>query len=105
MRLKAIVGMDEETRVKYREIYNKLKEFWKTEFDQKYLNLTVICEEGTLRRENGHAQFTCRGKLKEQYRHFTELELSMIADNGFSHFGGSSNKSDDGSFSVTIYVD
>lgn len=45
-----------------------------------------------------------RGQLKKGIE-ISELELSMLLDRGFSHFGGSSSISSDGKFTVTIYTD
>ncbi|WP_336761342.1 hypothetical protein [Paenibacillus sp. USHLN196] len=54
--------------------------------------------------QSGYAQKTYRGQLKQGVE-ISELELSMLLDRGFSHFGGSSSISSDGKFTVVIYTD
>lgn len=86
----------------YNEIFQNLKEkYGKGKF--KILNLSDFCE-GDYERTSGYARATYRGKLKEDVQ-LTELELSMICDNGYSHFGGSSNIGKDKTFTVAIYTD
>jgi hypothetical protein len=51
-----------------------------------------------------YAENVHTGKIKEGIE-LTELELSMICDGGFSHFGGSSSIYGDRTFTVTIYTD
>lgn len=101
MRLKDIFEVQES--LEYKEIFNNLKEkYGKGEF--RNLNIKDFCENEECSRHSGYAKVTYTGKLKE-YVELTELELSMICDNGYSHFGGSSFIDRDRGFSVTIYTD
>lgn len=86
------VGKDENLYREYQDTYNKVKENY---------NRTIFEEHHC---KNGYARNTHTGKLKDGVD-ITELELSMLLDRGFSHFGGSSSISKDGSFTVVIYTD
>lgn len=100
MQLKAI--FETGNNPEYKEIFQNLKEKYGVG-QYKNLRLADFCE-GEYTKTGGYANAVYRGKLKEGVQ-LTELELSMICDNGYSHFGGSSVIGKDGTFSVTIYTD
>jgi hypothetical protein len=95
MILKDIFAVEKDTILnkEYEEIYAKVRE--------KYYGNNPISEYS---HKSGYAQSTYIGKLKDGVK-ISELELSMYLDSGFSHFGGSSSISSDGSFKVVIYTD
>ncbi|NFH91938.1 hypothetical protein FDA33_17420 [Clostridium botulinum] len=108
MNLKCIfdVEKDEVTIKKYQEIYRNLKEkygvgeyknFHKYDSQENALFEDYKCV-------SGYAHCIHTGKIKEGIK-LNELELSMICDDGFSHFGGYSNIGSDGRFTVKIYTD
>jgi hypothetical protein len=101
MILKSITETHDDPQ--YEEIWNNLRErFGKGE--SKRLDLRDICEDGKYSVENRYATTVYRGKLKEGID-ITELELSMICDNGYSYFGGSSVIHPDRTFTVEIWID
>ncbi len=51
-----------------------------------------------------YARNTHTGKIKDGVK-LSELEVAMICDGGYSHFGGSSVIGTDGTFRVVIYTD
>ena len=53
---------------------------------------------------SSYARRTHTGKIKDGME-LTELEVSMICDGGYSHFGGSSTIYSDKTFKVEIYTD
>ena len=86
----------------YEEVLKNLREkYGKGEF--KSLYLADFCD-GDYSRVSGYAKVTYSGKLKDDVE-LTALELSMICDDGYSHFGGRSNIYDDKKFTVMIYTD
>jgi hypothetical protein len=87
------VEKDEALNREYEEIYVKMKERFKE--NNPISDYTY---------KPGYAQTTYTGKLKDGVE-ISELELSMYLDSGFSHFGGSSSISNNGSFKVVIYTD
>lgn len=101
MELKTIfaVEKDELLLSSYSDTYRGLK---------KYRNEYGSFKRGELFDEifssSGYARKTYRGKIKDNIE-LTELELSMICDSGYSHFGGSSKINTNKTFSVTIYTD
>lgn len=100
MQLKAI--FETQNSQEYKEIFNNLKEKYGIG-KYKYLNPSIICE-GEYTVEKRYARDVYRGKLKADIE-ITELELSMICDNGYSYFGGSSTIYKDRTFSVEIWTD
>lgn len=101
MKLRAIPTLTQEEIAEYSKIMESLKNTYGVgEF--KSLRLDTIAEKHNL--EKGYATNKYRGQLKEDIK-ISPLELSMMCDNGFSHFGGSSSISSDGSFYVEIYID
>ena len=98
---------NEELEAEYQAIYGKLKEEYQIEqvvgiarfdgFDYDRIFKTK-------RISHGYAQNTHSGTLNEGIE-LTELELSMIVDNGYSYFGGSSIIGEGGLFKVIIYTD
>lgn len=94
MKLKDVFESSKTTE--YADVHKALKEKY-----GEHLSIRSFCEE--YERKSGHAQVRHTGTLKEGFE-FTELELAIICDNGYSHFGGYSSiyKKD---FTVTIYVD
>jgi len=108
MNLKCIwdVEKDESLGEKYSEIFKNLKEKYGV---GEYKNFSKYDgQENSLfegyQYVSGYAHCIHTGKIKESIE-LNELELSMICDNGFSHFGGYSNISSDGKFTVKIYTD
>lgn len=100
------IEKDEEILNKYRELYKKLQEkygvgehknFHKYDNQENSIFECYECKPKYAR--NIHT-----GKIKDGIE-LNELELSMICDDGFSHFGGSSIINNDGSFKVEIYTD
>lgn len=69
---------------------------------EKYISIDAITETYTTTR--GYGCKTVVGKLKEGID-INELELSMLVDNGFWYFGGTSIIYPDKSFCVTVYID
>lgn len=96
--MKLLDVFESSKTTEYADTFKALKEKY-----GEHLKLADFCEGGTYDRKSGYAQVTYRGTLKEDVE-LTELELSMICDNGYGHFGGSSSiyKRD---FTVVIYVD
>lgn len=95
------VEKDEEILNRYKSIY--------TELVKKYGH----AEYPTFRQDELFEEYQCKpqyartiytGKLKEGIE-LTELELSMILDGGFSHFGGSSDIRSDRTFKIEICTD
>ena len=101
MKLQAIGGLSESAKIEYRKIVADLKEkYGSGKFNS--FNCNQIFDEYEY--QSKHARAVHKGKLKEGMT-LTELEVSMICDNGFSHFGGSSTIYKDGTFQVDIYTD
>jgi hypothetical protein len=102
MRLKDIyeVGKNEDTQKLYSDTWNNLKTKYANE--KGYIKRDMIFDD--LKTSSGYARSTYSGKIRQGIK-LNELELSMICDNGYSHFGRSSSIGQDGSFSVTIYTD
>jgi len=101
MVLKDIYSVEREQKVMedYRNTYLNLLLKYGTEkgrFD--HTKLFEICDCQT-----GHAKKTYRGTLKDGIK-LTERELSMVLDDGYSHFGGSS-LINGRNFTVVIYTD
>jgi hypothetical protein len=108
MNLKCIfdVKKDEKLQAEYKGIYAKLKEKYGK---GKYKNFPIYSSEEEplfegYRYESKYGENIHTGKIKEGIE-LTELELSMICDDGFSHFGGSSAIYLDRTFKVVIYTD
>ena len=104
MGLKCIYDVEKNSELlaDYKRIYSELKEkYGKGEFKRfdKYNELFENYKDVST-----YARRTHTGKIKDGIE-LTELELSMICDNGFSHFGGSSNINSDKTFTVVIYTD
>jgi len=96
MRLKAIPELTLQEVIDYTAIYKDLmdrfgspKEWGKKLFEEYTLSV-------------GYGKHVYNGKIKV---YLTELELSMILDKGYSHFGGSCTIFSDGKFHATIYTD
>lgn len=101
MTLKSIFEVEENKRTKklYKGIYQLLKSKYGTNYG--------FDTEGIFESKNvshGYTQNTYSGKLNKGIE-LSELELSMILDNGYSHFGGSSIIGENGLFKVIIYTD
>jgi len=104
MRLQCIFDIEKNAKLQteYKKIYKDLKEkFGEGEFKRfdKYKKLFENYSD-----ESKYARNIHTGKIKEGIV-LTELELSMICDDGFYYFGGSSIIHSDGSFEVNIYTD
>lgn len=54
--------------------------------------------------KSGYVKATHTGRIKEGIE-LNELELSMVCDGGFSHFGEDSTINQDRTFRVVIYTD
>lgn len=101
MKLKSIFAVcrDKELEKQYEDIRDGLlKRF---ECNSLYEASKKAFEEHTV--QNKYYRNVHEGKLREGVK-LTELEVSMLCDGGFSHFGGSS-VSRDGRFHVEIYTD
>lgn len=100
MKLKDImeVSQNEKLLAEYTKIRDDLV---------KRFGVNLYSLRGHLRRYrqvSSYAKNTHTGKLKDGVE-LSELELSMVCDSGFSHFGGSSFIGSDGTFTVVIYTD
>ena len=84
----------------YKNIFSQLKEKLGNEDIRIYREKLLSRCDWT----PSYARATYTGKIKEGIE-LTELELSMICDNGFSHFGGNSVINPDRTFKVIIYKD
>lgn len=99
MYLTAIVSLSDQQRVNYSKIWNSLKDKGCTR--DLFNNYTM---------RTGYAHKLHRGKVSLKLMELlgrmpTELELSMLCDSGYSHFGGYSNMDASGNFVVKIYTD
>jgi len=104
MNLKCIfeVEKDKELEERYRNIYASLKSRMPTVGEYNQFEKSAIFEDYS--NKSSYARNTHTGKIKAGIE-IDELELSMICDDGFSHFGGSSSIDKDGNFTVVIYTD
>ena len=97
---------DENLLLKYREILKNLKDRYGTGDSKNFHKYDS--QENSLFEDYkctpGYAHCIHTGKIKEGIN-LNELELSMICDDGFSYFGGYSNISSNGTFTVKIYTD
>lgn len=103
MRLNDIYAVDRnlDTTTKYGKIYADLKDKYGVgEFKQ--FRKTELFEDYGYKSSYAKARHT--EKIKDGME-LTELELSMICDDGYSHFGGSSTIYSDKTFKVEIYTD
>lgn len=108
MNLKCIwdAEKDESLLKEYREIYKNLKEKYGVG-QYKNFHKHDSCECSIFENyevKNGYAHCIHTGKIKDGIE-LNELELSMICDGGFSHFGGYSIINSDSTFQVKIYTD
>ena len=101
MNLTAVVALTETQDKEYRKTYTELKSRLGTN-KAGYFDTKGLFEDYTL--QTGYARKTHRGRLKPGVE-LTELELSMVCDDGYSHFGGSGTISKDRTFCVVIYTD
>ena len=101
MKLQAIGELSESAKIEYRKIVADLKVFYGSGKFNSF-NRNQIFDEYEY--QSKYSRAVHKGKLKEGMT-LTELEVSMICDNGFSHFGGSSTIYKDGTFQVDIYTD
>ena len=96
MVLKDIIEVkgDKHLYRKYNNIYNNL--------------LKTLKGKGSIYEEydviTSYARKTHVGKIKNGIN-ISELELSMLCDGGFYHYGGKSTINEDGTFEVIIYTD
>jgi hypothetical protein len=106
MRLKSVFEIENnpDLHAEYQEVYSNLKKkYLKTdEHGISFFPLREMFEDYQI--NPSYAQTTYTGRIKDGIE-LTELELSMICDNGFSHFGGSSTIHPDRTFVVEIYTD
>ena len=107
MNLKCILNVQNDNKCleEYRNIYNVLKEkYGEGEYKRfkKYGDDSNIFENYSV--EHRYARNIHRGKIRDGIV-LSELELSMICDDGFSHFGGSSTIYSDNTFKVEIEID
>jgi hypothetical protein len=103
MKLQCIfdVEKDESLQNRYLEIYKKVKEKYGHE---KYPTFDVNELFENYKCISSYARCTHVGTIKDGIE-LSELELSMVCDYGFSHFGGLSVIRDDRTFEVVIYTD
>ena len=96
MILKDIFAVEKDKHLfkEYNNTYNNLLKRLKDK-DSIYEKYDVI---------TSYARKTHVGKLKGEVE-ISELELSMLCDGGFHHYGGKSIINDDGTFEVAIYTD
>ncbi|OPH61885.1 hypothetical protein BC351_01185 [Paenibacillus ferrarius] len=106
MKLKDIfeVEKNDELHKQYTDTYEKLKERYRKTNENGYNFFPKKELIGDYTCESGYARNTYRGRIPEGVE-LNELELSMICDDGFSHFGGSSSIYKDGTYTVVIYID
>lgn len=106
MNLKCILELDDEKIKEYNSIFENLKEKYGVGEYKNFIKNTD-CENSLFeeyRIESKYSRKIYTGKIKEGIE-LTELELSMICDNGFSYFGGSSIIRKDRTFRVEIFID
>jgi hypothetical protein len=103
LRLKDVFEVEKnaELKTEYDKVYAALKEkygkgqyksFDKRELFENYSD------------KSSYARRTHTGRVKDGVE-LTELELSMICDDGYGHFGGSSTICSNRTFEVVIYTD
>lgn len=104
MQLKCIFDVEksEEITTRYREIYANLKEKYGCGEHKSFDKYSGLFEDYKSRSQ--YARMIHTGKVKEGIE-LTELELSMVCDDGYSHFGGSSCIQSDRTFKVEICTD
>lgn len=102
MRLKDIwaVEKDEKLHEEYRTTFENLIKKYNVKSGYDLRPLLIEHHSN----KSSYARNTHTGRIKDGIE-LTELELSMVCDNGFSHFGGSSVLRSDRYFVVEIYTD
>lgn len=103
IRLKCIFDVEKNSELteQYSRIYAALKEKY-GKGEHKAIPKDDLFENYDCK--HSYARTTYTGKIKEGIE-LTELELSMICDSGYSHFGGSSAINSDMTFRVEIFTD
>lgn len=100
MQLKSV--FETQNDQEYKDILKNLREkYGRGNYGALYVG--DICE-GSCSVENRYGTKVYSGKLKDGID-ITPLELSMMCDNGFSYFGGSSSISEKRNFRVEIWID
>lgn len=95
------VQKNPELKAEYEKTYNALKErFPLTKIG--LFDIKAIFDKFEEKPDYAHTTYV--GKIKDDVE-LTELELSMICDNGYMHFGGKSTIRPDKTFEVVIYTD
>jgi hypothetical protein len=94
------VEKDANLHKEYREIYENLIKKHNVKHGYDLRKLLIENHNNN----SSYARNTHTGRIKDGVE-LTELELSMVCDNGFSHFGGSSTIRTDRTFTVVIYTD
>lgn len=109
MILKAVTKLDRNESTLYKETYHKLIDKMK---DRGYIEEGIIgipsiarfCKPGTAKKKIEKTRYICIGELKNDLLDLNELEISMLVDNGYLHFGGEIIKNGS-QFRCTIYTD
>lgn len=94
------IGENPELSQEYKFIFESLKQ--RLPYNNGRFIFDKIFE--SLQTYTSYARKTYIGRLKSSIK-LTELELAMVLDNGYAHFGGESILNKDGSFKVVIYTD
>ena len=93
MKLKSVIDLTEAEVSDYAVAFQNIKD----------LTLELVAPKCKGNYRVGRCEYY--GVLLTKYKYLTPIELAMICDGGFNHFGGNSNINPDGSFGVTIYTD
>ena len=108
MNLIAITSHTTESELHYKTTFNKLKEKLKErgllDSNDRRRGMIGYCIEDTYTQKFGYAHYISKGKLIKELEDINELEIAMLVDGGYSHFGGYSIK-DGSNFTVKICVD
>jgi len=108
MKLKAVVALNEEEYKRYLTIWNDLKEKTGGKIYKPMHRDECFCNYA---RVSGYAKMEHTGMVTQYLidklgRQPTELEISMICDGGFSHYGGACfYNTATREFNCTIYID
>ena len=101
IKLRAVPSLNADEVDRYVERWRSLRDRFTA--DGHLIHVSKLCD--SYKRISGYGHYTVTGKLTEEIQQLSALELSMLVDQGFSHFGGYSRIYDDGSFNVKIYTD
>lgn len=108
--LRAVVAHDDKSLERYETTMKALREklsvlgLVRATVGLPYMS--QCCEPGTYEHTSGYAKKVCKGTLIKELWDLSALQVSMLVDGGYSHFGGDAFiNNDTGYFRVTIYTD